>query len=130
MDAVKKVEETYLKKDLPEFIPGDTIKVYGKIIEGDRERVQVFEGTVIARQHGGTKETFTVRKISYGVGVERIFPLHSPMIEKIEVSKRGKVRRAKLYYLRGKSGKEMRIEERKERSPRADLRKKDMEPGA
>ena len=129
MDIVRKVEGTYLKKNLPEFAPGDTVKVYGKIIEGERERVQVFEGTVIARRHGGTAETFTVRKVSYGVGVERIFPLHSPMIEKIEVSKRGKVRRAKLYYLRGKSGKEMRIEERKERAPKANLREENMESG-
>ena len=129
MDIVRKVEGTYLKKNLPEFAPGDTVKVYGKIIEGERERVQVFEGTVIARKHGGTAETFTVRKVSYGVGVERIFPLHSPMIEKIEVSKRGKVRRAKLYYLRGKSGKEMRIEERKERAPKANLREENMESG-
>ena len=130
MDLIRKVEETYLKKNVPEFAPGDIVKVYGKIIEGERERVQIFEGTVIARQHGGTKETFTVRKISYGVGVERIFPLHSPMIEKVEVGRRGKVRRAKLYYLRGKSGKEMRIEERKERAPRAKLREENMEPRA
>ncbi len=129
MDMVKKVEESYLKKDLPQFVPGDTVKVYGKIIEGDRERIQVFEGTVIARKHGGIKETFTVRKVTYGVGVERIFPLHSPMIEKIEVSRRGKTRRAKLYYLRGKSGKEMRIEERKERAPKPKLREENMESG-
>jgi large subunit ribosomal protein L19 len=130
MDLIRKVEEAYLKKEIPEFAPGDTVKVYGKIIEGERERVQVFEGTVIARQHGVTKETFIVRKISYGVGVERIFPLHSPMIEKVEVRRRGKVRRAKLYYLRGKSGKEMRIEERKETAPRAKLREENMEPRA
>ena len=129
MDMVKKVEESYLKKDLPQFVPGDTVKVYGKIIEGDRERIQVFEGTVIARKHGGIKETFTVRKVTYGVGVERIFPLHSSMIEKIEVSRRGKTRRAKLYYLRGKSGKEMRIEERKERAPKPKLREENMESG-
>ncbi len=101
-----------MKKDLPEFIPGDTVRVHLKVVEGERERIQVFEGVVIARANGGLKETFTVRKISGGVGVERIFPLHSPMISKIEVVRRGRVRRAKLYYLRKRAGKAARIAER------------------
>jgi large subunit ribosomal protein L19 len=106
------VEQKQMKKDLPEFIPGDTVRVHLKVVEGERERIQVFEGVVIARANGGLKETFTVRKISGGVGVERIFPLHSPMISKIEVVRRGRVRRAKLYYLRKRAGKAARIAER------------------
>lgn len=100
-----------LRTDLPEFGPGDTVRVHAKVIEGNKERIQVFEGVVIARKHGGINETFTVRKISHGVGVERTFMLHSPRIDKIEVVRKGKVRRAKLYYLRKKIGKAARIKE-------------------
>jgi large subunit ribosomal protein L19 len=103
------VEAGQLRSDIPEFKVGDTLRVHAKIIEGDKERIQVFEGAVISRANGGNRATFTVRKISYGVGVERIFPLHSPRIDKIEVVTRGKVRRAKLYYLRELSGKAARI---------------------
>lgn len=103
------VEAGQLRSDIPEFKVGDTLRVHAKIIEGDKERIQVFEGAVISRANGGNRATFTVRKISYGVGVERIFPLHSPRIDKIEVVMRGKVRRAKLYYLRALSGKAARI---------------------
>ena len=103
------VEASQLRSDIPDFKVGDTIRVHAKIIEGDKERIQVFEGVVISRANGGNRATFTVRKISYGVGVERIFPLHSPRIDKIEVMVRGKVRRAKLYYLRELSGKAARI---------------------
>ncbi|MCW5724912.1 MAG: 50S ribosomal protein L19 [Maricaulaceae bacterium] len=99
-------------KTVPEFDPGDTLKVHVRITEGDRERVQVFEGVCLARSGGGLNESFTVRKISFGEGVERVFPVHSPMLEKIELVRRGKVRRAKLYYLRGRRGKSARIFER------------------
>ncbi|NLY90139.1 MAG: 50S ribosomal protein L19 [Firmicutes bacterium] len=112
MNLIDLVEQEQLKKDLPVFGPGDTVRVHLKVVEGERERIQVFEGIVIARANGGLRETFTVRKISGGVGVERIFPLHSPMIAKIEVVRRGRVRRAKLYYLRERSGKAARIRER------------------
>ena len=108
------VEKKYLRSDLPDFRSGDTLRVHVKVKEGVRERIQVFEGVVIARQHGGLNETFTVRKISSGVGVERIFPLHCPSIEMIEIKRQGKVRRAKLYYLRKLSGKAARINERRE----------------
>ncbi|KYO66791.1 50S ribosomal protein L19 [Thermovenabulum gondwanense] len=111
-DLVRVIEQEQMKTDIPEFRPGDTVKVYTKVIEGNRERIQVFEGVVIARKGGGLRETFTVRKISYGVGVERVFPLHSPRIEKIEVVRKGKVRRAKLYYLRKLKGKAAKIKER------------------
>ena len=104
----------YLKEDLPRFRSGDTIRVHVKVSEGDKERIQVFQGVVISRRGGGTRETFTVRKISGGVGVERIFPLHSPGIDRVEVVRRGKVRRSKLYYLRDLRGKAARIEERRE----------------
>ena len=100
-----------LKTDLPEFKAGDTVKVHVRIIEGSRERIQVFEGVVIKRRGGGISETFTVRKISYGVGVERTFPVHTPKIEKIDITRRGRVRRAKLYYLRSLRGKAARIRE-------------------
>jgi large subunit ribosomal protein L19 len=100
-------------KDVPTFSSGDTVKVYVKIKEGQRERIQMFEGLVIKKQGGGVSETFTVRKVSYGIGVERTFPLHSPSIEKIEVSRRGKVRRAKLYYIRALSAKASRIKEKR-----------------
>ncbi|MER3457096.1 MAG: 50S ribosomal protein L19 [candidate division GAL15 bacterium] len=113
MDKVALVEQEYLKRDLPEFGPGDTIRVHFKVVEGGRERVQAFEGVVVARRGGGLRETVTVRRISHGVGVERIFPLHSPRLERVEVVRRGQVRRAKLYYLREKVGKATRIKERR-----------------
>jgi large subunit ribosomal protein L19 len=103
------IEAGQLRSDIPEFKVGDTIRVHAKIVEGDKERIQVFEGVVISRANGENRATFTVRKVSYGVGVERIFPVHSPRIDKIEVTMRGKVRRAKLYYLRELSGKAARI---------------------
>ena len=112
MNIVDEIEKTMMRSDLPDFRAGDTIAVHYKIKEGERERIQVFEGVVIAKKNGGARETFIVRKISYGVGVERIFPLHSPLIDKIEVKRQGKVRRAKLYYLRGLSKKASRIKER------------------
>ena len=112
MNIVDEIEKTMIRSDLPDFRPGDTVAVHYKIKEGERERIQVFEGVVIAKKNGGSRETFIVRKISYGVGVERIFPLHSPLIDKIEVKRQGKVRRAKLYYLRGLSKKASRIKER------------------
>ena len=108
---IAEISKEQLKTDLPNFRPGDTVKVHVKVIEGTRERIQVFEGVVIKRRGGGISETFTVRKISYGVGVERVFPLHSPKIAKLEVLRRGKVRRAKLYYLRKLRGKAARIKE-------------------
>jgi large subunit ribosomal protein L19 len=108
------VERKYYKQEIPAFRAGDTVQVHVKVKEGNRERIQIFEGVVIARKHGGLKETFTVRKISNGVGVERIFPLHCPSVEKIEVVRLGKVRRAKLYYLRRLSGKAARIKERRQ----------------
>ncbi len=110
LDAVTK---QYLKEDVPAFRPGDNVKVHVRIKEGDRERIQIFEGLVIARRGGGVSETYTVRKMSYGVGVERIFPVHSPMVAKIEVLRRGKVRRAKLHYIRSLSAKAARIKERR-----------------
>lgn len=108
---IEEITKDQLRTDLPEFRAGDTVKVHVKVVEGNRERIQVFEGVVIKRQNGGISETFTVRKISYGVGVERTFPVHSPRIDKIEVTRRGKVRRAKLYYLRNLRGKAARIKE-------------------
>jgi large subunit ribosomal protein L19 len=112
MNIIHEVEKSNMKNGLPEFRAGDTVAVYYRIKEGERERIQVFEGVVIAKKGGGVRETFTVRKISYGVGIERIFPLHSPLVQTIEVKRRGKVRRAKLYYLRGRSRKASRIKER------------------
>jgi len=109
MNVIDQFEAQQMRDDIPEFRVGDTVKVHVRIIEGERERVQVFEGVVIARKHGGARETITVRRISFGVGVERIFPLHSPRIEKIEVVKQGLVRRAKLYYLRDRRGKAARV---------------------
>lgn len=114
MNQLQQVEEGYLKTDVPEFRAGDTVRVHVRVVEGDKERIQVFQGVVIARRGGGTRETFTVRKISSGIGVERIFPVHSPIVDKIEVVRQGKVRRAKLYYLRGLRGKAARIEERRD----------------
>jgi large subunit ribosomal protein L19 len=113
MNETDLIEQSYLRSDIPAFRPGDTVKVHVRVVEGSRERVQVFQGVVIGRQHGGVRETFTVRKISFGVGVERTFPLHSPSIAKIEVVSRGQVRRAKLYYLRQLRGKKARIRERR-----------------
>lgn len=114
MNQLQHVEDTYLRTDVPEFRPGDTVRVHVRVVEGDKERIQVFQGVVLGRRGGGTRETFTVRKISGGIGVERIFPVHSPIIDKIEVVRRGKVRQAKLYYLRGLRGKAARIEERQD----------------
>jgi len=112
--VIREIEERYLRKDLPDFRPGDTVRVHYRIQEGEeKERVQVFEGVVMRKRGSGTGATFTVRKISFGIGVERTFPLHSPRIEKIEVVRRGKVRRARLYYLRGRYGKAARIKERR-----------------
>ena len=113
MDVMKMIESKGERQDLPVFGPGDTIKVHQRVIEGNKQRIQVFEGVVIARRGSRTNASFTVRKISYGVGVERIFPLHSPNIEKIEVLRPGKVRRAKLTYLRGRRGKAARIKEKR-----------------
>ena len=110
-EIIKNIENAQLKAEVPEFHVGDTVKVYAKIKEGNRERIQVFEGTVIKRQNGGIRETFTVRRLSYGVGVERTFPVHSPKIAGITVIRKGKVRRAKLYYLRGRTGKAAKIKE-------------------
>lgn len=107
-------DKKYGKTDIPEFRAGDTVKVHVKVKEGARERIQIFEGVVLARSHGGMRESFTVRKISNGVGVERIFPVHCPTVAKVEVARKGKVRRAKLYYLRKRSGKAARIKERRE----------------
>lgn len=111
-NIIKMIEEEQIKKDIPAFSVGDTVQVHYKIKEGNRERIQVFEGIVIKRQGGSSRETFTVRRISYGVGVERTFPLHSPRIEKIVVTRKGKVRRAKLYYLRGRQGKAAKVREK------------------
>ena len=117
MNKLEQVEKQYMRNDIPEFRPGDTLKVHVRVSEGDKERVQVFQGVVIARRGGGTGESFAVRKISGGIGVERVFPLHSPVIDSIEVIRRGKVRRAKLYYLRRLRGKAARIDERREDRP-------------
>lgn len=113
MDIIRAIEQEQLKSNIPDFNVGDTVKVHLKIKEGNRERIQVFEGFVLKRQNGGARETFTVRRISYGVGVERTLPLHSPKIEKIEVVRRGKVRRAKLNYIRELRGKAAKIKEKK-----------------
>jgi large subunit ribosomal protein L19 len=113
MQVIEQLEREQLREDVPSFGPGDTVRVHVRVIEGGKERVQVFEGTVIGQKDGGVRAAFTVRKISNGVGVERVFPLHSPKIAKIEVMRRGLVRRAKLYYLRGKVGKAARIKEKR-----------------
>ena len=110
-DIIRNIEAEQLKENAPEFHVGDTVKVYGKIKEGNRERIQIFEGTVIKRQNGGAKETFTVRKFSNGVGVEKTWPLHSPIVTKIQVVRKGKVRRAKLNYLRQRVGKAAKVKE-------------------
>lgn len=113
MDIIKALEQEQLRTDIPSFKPGDTVKVHVKVVEGTRERIQVFEGVVIKRQGTGARETFTVRRVSYGIGVERTFPVHSPRLDKIEVARRGIVRRAKLYYLRNLTGKAARIKEKR-----------------
>ncbi|MGI6586719.1 MAG: 50S ribosomal protein L19 [Gracilibacteraceae bacterium] len=111
MDLIKAIESEQLRNDIPDFNVGDTVKVHVKVKEGNRERIQVYEGVVMKRQGGGLSETFTVRRISYGVGVERTFPLHSPKFDRIEVVRKGKVRRAKINYLRGRVGKRAKIKE-------------------
>ena len=110
-DIIKAIENEQLKSDITDFNVGDTVKVYAKVIEGSRERIQVYEGTVLKRQNGGARETFTVRKLSNGVGVEKTWPLHSPIIDKIVVVRRGKARRAKLFYLRDRVGKAAKVKE-------------------
>lgn len=112
MDLMNVFSEKHLKEDVPSVNVGDTVRVHLKVKEGSRERIQIFEGTVIAKKHGGVSETFTVRRISYGVGVEKVFPLHSPVIDKVETVRRGKVRRAKLYYLRDRVGKRAKVKEK------------------
>ncbi len=112
MNIIQALEKSQMKEGIPSFRAGDTIRIHAKVVEGDKERIQVFEGVVIGRQGSGARETVRVRKLSYGVGVERMFPLHSPMIDKIELAKEGKVRRAKLYYLRELRGKAARIKEK------------------
>src|SRR5688572_33210275 len=114
MNELQRIENAYKKSEIPEFRPGDTVSVHVRVVEGDKERIQIFQGVVIGRRGGGTRETFAVRKISGSVGVERIFPMCSPTVDKIEVVRRGKVRRAKLYYLRNLRGKAARIEERRD----------------
>lgn len=118
MNVLDRVESTYLREGQPDFKSGDTVRVHVRVVEGDKQRIQVFQGVVIGRRGGGTRETFSVRKISGGVGVERIFPLHSPNVEKIEVVRHGRVRRAKLYYLRELRGKAARIEEKRDEAGR------------
>jgi large subunit ribosomal protein L19 len=112
-DILLDVEKPFLRKDLPDFSPGDSVRVHVRVREGEKERIQIFAGVVIARRGGGARETFAVRKISSGIGVERVFPLHSPVIDKIEVDRKGAVRRAKLYYLRERKGKAARIGEKR-----------------
>ena len=114
MSQLWEIERQFLRQSMPEFRPGDTVRVQVRVAEGDKQRLQAFQGVVIARKGSGTREMFTVRKISGGVGVERIFPLHAPVVDSIEVLRRGRVRRAKLYYLRGLRGKAARIEERRD----------------
>ena len=110
-DIIRSIENAQLRTNLPDFSIGDTVRVFVKVVEGSRERLQAFEGTVIAKRNGSIRETFTVRRMSYGIGVERTFPLHSPRVDRIEVIRQGKVRRAKLYYLRGLQGKAAKIKE-------------------
>ncbi len=111
MNLIEVIEKENLKKEVPQFNVGDTVKVFVKVVEGDKERLQAYEGIVIAKRNGSIRETFTVRRISYGIGVERTFPLHSPRIDRIEVVRKGKVARAKLYYLRERTGKSARVKE-------------------
>lgn len=112
MDILERIERSLVKEEIPDFSIGDLVKVHVKVVEGEKERIQVFEGVVLGRKGTRNRETFTVRKVSYGVGVERIFPVHSPILQKIEVIREGRVRRAKLYYLRGRRGKAARIAEK------------------
>jgi large subunit ribosomal protein L19 len=119
MNTLDFVDAASLKSDIPAFRPGDTVKVHVKVVEGNRSRIQVFQGVVIRRQGGGVRETFTVRKVSFGVGVERTFPVHTPIVEKIELVSRGDVRRAKLYYLRDLRGKKAKIKEKRDSAPKA-----------
>ncbi|MPZ53021.1 MAG: 50S ribosomal protein L19 [Acidimicrobiia bacterium] len=114
MNEIQAVESAHVRDDIPEFASGDNVKVHVRVVEGGRERIQVFEGLVIARDGAGVRETFTVRKVSFGVGVERVFPVHAPIIAKIELTRRGDVRRAKLYYLRDRVGKSARIREKRD----------------
>ncbi len=113
MNIIENLEKEHMRVDIPDFKPGDTVRVHARIKEGEKERVQIFEGLVIRKRKGKTGATFTVRKMSYGIGVERIFPLHSPTIDKIEIITRGKVRRGRLYYMRGLKGKAARIKEKR-----------------
>ena len=113
MNVIDRIEREGMRKDIPDVEAGDTVRVHVKIVEGDKERIQVFEGIVMGRSGGGLRETFRVRKISYGIGVERIFPIHSPRVEQIEIKKKGRVRRAKLYYLRDRKGKAAQVKERR-----------------
>ncbi len=113
MNKLEQLESAFVRDDIPDFKAGDTVRVHVRVVEGGRERVQVFEGVVIARHGGGVNDSFTVRKISFGVGVERVFPVHAPIIQRIEVIRRGDVRRAKLYYLRDRVGKAARIKEQR-----------------
>ena len=115
MDIIRELENEQLKSDVTPFNVGDTVRVYAKVVEGNRERLQMFEGVVLKRQGGGLRETFTVRRIASGVGVEKTFPIHSPLVEKIEVVRRGRVRRARLHYMRQRTGKSAKIKTRKER---------------
>jgi len=119
MQTLDSVDAKSLKSDLPDFRPGDTVKVHVKVVEGNRSRIQVFQGVVIRRHGGGVRETFTVRKVSFGVGVERTFPVHTPIVDKIELVTRGDVRRAKLYYLRDLTGKKAKIKEKRDSVPKA-----------
>ena len=111
MDALKLISDSSMRKEIPAFNVGDTVKVHVKIVEGEKSRIQVFEGTVIAKKHGGISETFTVRRVAHGCGIERVFPVHSPSVDKVEVVRKGKVRRAKLYYLRDRVGKAAKVKE-------------------
>jgi len=113
IEIIKKIEKDNMKNEVPKFNVGDTVKVHVKVVEGKRERIQIFEGLVLKKQNGGISETFTVRKISYGIGVERTFPIHSPKIEKVEVVRRGKVRRARLHYIRDRVGKATKVKEKR-----------------
>jgi large subunit ribosomal protein L19 len=117
MDIIRELDKNTQREDIPPFRPGDTVKVHTKVVEGDKERIQVYEGVVMRMRSAGAGSSFTVRKISYGTGVERIFPLHAPVVDRIEVLRRGKVRRSKLFYLRGLRGKAARIEERRDEAP-------------
>src|SRR5437763_6093606 len=130
MNTLDALDADSLRSDIPPFRPGDTVKVHVRVVEGNRSRIQVFQGVVIRRQGGGIRETFTVRKVSFSVGVERTFPVHSPTIGKIEVVSRGRVRRAKLYYLRERRGKRARIRERREPSASARARSQAVSEGA